>query len=345
VVREAILRELKRGGQVFYLHNRVQGIPGCAQRLKELVPEARLVVAHGQMPLHTLEKAMTEFTSGRADVLVCTSIIGAGLDLPNANTLIVERAELFGLADLYQLRGRVGRSSRQAYAYFFFSPHGAPTLDARRRLSAMLEFGELGSGFRLAVRDMEIRGAGNLLGPQQHGVMHAVGFDLYTRMLDSAVRGLKGEVVAVDAPAQISLGLETYLPEAYVADGRTKLEIYKRLGACGTMEEVAALMDELRDRFGDPPVPVRLLAAQAEIRIAGSGCGLGSVNRQAGILTLVFRERRGVQHVLRGGTAKGWRVDGLKVTLPAPAAPEDVVGFLKGLLRGTPPAASAAIPA
>jgi transcription-repair coupling factor (superfamily II helicase) len=291
VAREAILRELARGGQVFYLHNRVRTIFACAQRLKELVPEARLKVAHGQMPQKVLEKAMEEFASGKADVLVCTSIIGAGLDLPNANTLIVERSDTFGLADLYQIRGRVGRSSRQAYAYFFFPARGVPTLDARRRLAAMLEFGELGSGFRLAVRDLEIRGAGNLLGPQQHGVLLAVGFDLYSRILGTAVRELRGEVVVEAVPPRLNLALSAYLPENYAPDGRSKLEIYKRLASCANEGEVAALREELADRFGPPPPEVSTLLGLARARIAGTEAGLESAARKGDRVTFVFRSR------------------------------------------------------
>jgi len=334
VVREAILREIGRGGQVFYLHNRVMSIAVCAEKLKELVPEARLAVAHGQMSRGPLEKAMSAFGAGKADVLVCTSIIGAGLDLPNANTLIVERAEMFGLADLYQLRGRVGRSKRQAYAYFFFSPRGAPTLDARRRLAAMLEFGELGSGFRLAVRDLEIRGAGNLLGPQQHGALHAVGFDLYTRLLNSAVQELKGEVTVEEVPPKVALGLEAYLPDSWVPDSRSKLEVYKRLSACAALDDLAQLLDELRDRYGAPPPPVRLLAGQAQVRIMGLAGGLESVVRRGGQLSMTFRNRDALLRAMPPAPRRGWEARDRTLNVPSPRDPEELLALLRALLGG-----------
>jgi transcription-repair coupling factor (superfamily II helicase) len=334
VTREAILRELARGGQVFYLHNRVQSIAVCAQRLRDLVPSARLAVAHGQMPFRTLERAMTDFTSGKADVLVCTSIIGAGLDLPNSNTLIVERAELFGLADLYQLRGRVGRSRRQAYAYFFYSQRGAPTLDARRRLAAMLEFGELGSGFRLAVRDLEIRGAGNLLGPQQHGVLQAVGFDLYSRLLDSTVREIKGEVVAAEVPPQFTLAISAYLPDAYVADGRLKLEVYKKLAACETADDLDKFAAELRDRYGEPPPEVGYLMGLAALRRMGTPLGLARVARRGGQALLTFRDLNGLRRVLATGSRKGWKAEGTTLTVPVPTEPGAMLNELKSIIGG-----------
>lgn len=341
VAREAILREMGRGGQVFYLHNRVQGIAGCAERVRELVPEARLAVAHGQMGHRALERAMSGFASGKADVLVCTSIIGAGLDLPNANTLIVERAEMFGLADLYQLRGRVGRSVRQAYAYFFFGPRGTPTLDARRRLAAMLEFGELGSGFRLAVRDLEIRGAGNLLGPQQHGVLHAVGFDLYSRLLDSAVRELKGEVVSESVPPQLALGMDSYLPDSYVTDGRSKLEVYKRLAACATPQELAGFVAEITDRYGPPPREVRILVAAAELRQLATPLNIERILRKGTTATLVFRDRDGLMRMLQAGPPEGFRVSNLSLVCPVPADPEQMLGSLRRLFSTEVPSKAA----
>ena len=332
VVRQAVLRELARGGQVFYLHNRVRTISLCAQRLKELVPEARLVVGHGQMPQRVLERAMDDYANGKADVLVCTSIIGAGLDLPNSNTLVVERSDTFGLADLYQLRGRVGRSSRQAYAYFFFPSRGVPTLDARRRLAAMLEFGELGSGFRLAVRDLEIRGAGNLLGPQQHGVLLAVGFDLYSRILGTAVRELKGEVVVEAVPPRLNLAVEAYLPEHYTSDGRSKLEIYKRLASCADGKELGEFRNELGDRFGPPPPEVRTLMALAEIRIAGTASGLESAARKGDRVTLTFRARADLDraiHALRGN-----RSGDRSIVMRVPAGSEEMLAALRDALAG-----------
>ncbi len=334
VAREAIRRELARGGQVFYLHNRVQSIMACADRVRELVPEARIVVAHGQMPPGPFDRAMSAFTTGKADILVSTSIIGAGLDLPNANTLIVERAEMFGLADLYQIRGRIGRGARQAYGYFFFSPKGAPTLDARRRLAALLEFGELGSGFRLALRDLEIRGAGNLLGAEQHGALHAVGFDLFTRLLDGAVRELKGEVVVPDVPPQFTLGVEAFLPEGWVPDGRTKLEVYKRLAACESAEDLAALLAEFTDRFGPVPPAAARLAALSDLRIRGARRGLRQAVRHGARITLTFKDREALRGVLAAGSRKGWTAEGPTLTIPCETGHDRILAAVRTALGG-----------
>ncbi len=268
LVRFAIRRELERGGQVFYVYNRVQGIEHVAEKVKQLVPEARVAIAHGQLPEDELERVMLEFAEGKWDVLVCTTIIENGLDVPNANTLIVEHCERFGLAQLYQLRGRVGRSERQAYAYFFHDHPKRLSETARKRLEAIREFTDLGSGFRLALRDLEIRGAGNLLGVEQHGFINEVGFDLYMDMLSEAVRKLQGEPLPqkVELP-EADLPVKAFIPETYIDDLEQRLYMYRKMAGVQTEEDIAQIEAELRDRYGEPPQPVQNILSVLRIRV------------------------------------------------------------------------------
>jgi len=250
VIRDAILRELERGGQVFFLHNRVETIDRLALKLAELVPEAKLAVAHGQMRPKDLEKVMLDFLENKTQVLVCSAIIESGLDFPNANTIIINRADQFGLAQLYQLRGRVGRSHRHAYAYLLIPGEKAITPDAERRLRALQELDGLGGGFKLALHDLEIRGAGNLLGQQQSGHISAIGFELYTEMMENAVRELKGEAVAPEVEPEIRLGIPAYFPADYIPDANQRLFFYKRLASLRDSVELDEVKEEIRDRFG-----------------------------------------------------------------------------------------------
>jgi transcription-repair coupling factor (superfamily II helicase) len=250
VIRDAILRELERGGQVFFLHNRVETIDRLALKLADLVPEARMAVAHGQMRPKELEKVMLDFLENKTQVLVCSAIIESGLDFPNANTIIINRADQFGLAQLYQLRGRVGRSHRHAYAYLLIPGEKAITPDAERRLRALQELDGLGGGFKLALHDLEIRGAGNLLGEQQSGQISAVGFELYTEMMEKAVAELKGEEVAPEVDPEIRLGISAYFPESYIPDANQRLYFYKRLASLSNPIELEQLKEEITDRFG-----------------------------------------------------------------------------------------------
>ncbi len=268
LVRFAIRRELERGGQVFYVYNRVQGIEHVAEKVKQLVPEARVAIAHGQLPEDELERVMLEFAEGKWDVLVCTTIIENGLDVPNANTLIVEHCERFGLAQLYQLRGRVGRSERQAYAYFFHDHPKRLNETARKRLEAIREFTDLGSGFRLALRDLEIRGAGNLLGVEQHGFINEVGFDLYMDMLSEAVRKLQGEPLPqkIELP-EADLPVKAFIPETYIDDLEQRLYMYRKMAGVQSEEDIAQIEAELRDRYGEPPQPVRNILSVLRIRV------------------------------------------------------------------------------
>jgi transcription-repair coupling factor (superfamily II helicase) len=282
VVREAILYEMERGGQVFFVHNRVRSIGAFADWLRDTVPEARVVVAHGQMAERSLERAMRAFLGGEADVLLATAIIENGLDIPNANTLLVNRADRFGLAQLYQLRGRVGRSERLAFAYFLVPPRQPLTPTARARLAAIQEFCELGAGFRIAARDLEIRGAGNLLGAEQHGFMEAVGFETYCRLLEEAVAELEGRELPARREVELRLGLELQLPAAYIPEPALRLSFYKRLAGVADDREMAALLDEVVDRYGPAPLELANLLAAQRVRVAAQRAGVVSVVRRGG---------------------------------------------------------------
>ena len=286
LVQDAIKRELARGGQVFYVHNRVRGIPRTLNRVQALVPWAEVATAHGQMAESQLEQVMQAFVEQEQDVLVCTTIIESGLDLPNVNTLIVEDADRMGLAQLYQLRGRVGRSDRLAYAYLTYRSDEVLSDVAYQRLGALQAFTELGSGFRLAKRDLELRGAGNVLGAQQHGFMMAVGFDLYTRFLEEAVAELKGESLTPKIRPVIELPVDAYLPDDYVPVGSDRIDWYRRLNAADTIEDVREGLDELIDRFGDPPVPAVQLIRLMELRVAAAKRGVIQIAKDKTEVTL-----------------------------------------------------------
>jgi transcription-repair coupling factor (superfamily II helicase) len=268
VVRDAILREIRRGGQVFFVHNRVESIDRQAAHLRELVPEAAVAVAHGQMGERQLEQVMDDFMHVRANVLVCSAIIESGLDIPRANTIIINRADTFGLAQLYQLRGRVGRSNVRAYAYLLIPGEHLIGKDAHKRLQALQELDELGGGFRLAAHDLEIRGAGNMLGKQQSGHITAVGFELYTQMMEEAVREVRGETVTAEVEPEIQLGISAYIPEAYVEDVNQRLILYKRLAGARRGDELTAIADEMQDRFGPLPPLVDSLLRVMDLRRA-----------------------------------------------------------------------------
>lgn len=268
LVREAIEREMARGGQVFYLHNRVDDMAKQVDQIRELVPEARVAHAHGKMTESELESVILGFLDGEFDVLVTTTIIETGIDIPNVNTLIVNNADRMGLSQLYQLRGRVGRSNRVAYAYFMYQRDKVLTEVAEQRLQAVKEFTELGSGFKIAMRDLSIRGAGNLLGAQQHGFIDSVGFDLYSQMLeDAVVERQTGEVKSEDPGVEIILPYDAYIPEHYIPDGYQKIQMYKRVKSIETMEDYNEIIDELVDRFGDLPPEVERLMRIARMRV------------------------------------------------------------------------------
>jgi transcription-repair coupling factor (superfamily II helicase) len=300
IIRDAIQRELNRGGQVFFLHNRVTTIDTMRAKLQTLVPNARIVIGHGQMHADDLEEVMTKFVNGEADVFLSTTIIESGLDIPNANTIIIDRADRFGLSDLYQLRGRVGRYKHQAYAYLLLPRHAQLLTDVRKRISAMKQYASLGSGFKIAMRDLEIRGAGNLLGAEQSGHITAVGFELYCQLLKQSVSSLKGEKIKPRVEVEVKLDFlnknvaqpsrlhgeragadesksETggrdacaTLPENYVTEPHHRIEMYRKLAQATDKAALENLQKELRDRFGPIPPPVELLLQIAELKILAS---------------------------------------------------------------------------
>jgi transcription-repair coupling factor (superfamily II helicase) len=288
LIDEGISREIDRGGQVFFVHNRIETIIGIADHIQRIVPRARVAVAHGQMKERELEDVMHRFVSGDVDVLVSTMIVESGLDVPNANTMFVNRADHFGLAQLYQLRGRVGRSHRRAYCYLMVPD--AVDVDADRRLKILEHHTELGSGYRIALKDMEMRGAGNILGPEQSGFVHAVGFDLYLRLLDETVhRLMQGDDAPKSAPSDVTIDSPNYLPDDYVEAQDAKLDVYRRLSRVGQVEEIERLRLELRDRFGPLPPPAEGMIALAMLRVVGGQLGIEGILVRGDEARITFR--------------------------------------------------------
>lgn len=291
VIKEAVEREHRRGGQVFFVHNRVESIGTMADHLHALIPEAKIAVGHGQMDEHELEKVMLSFMNGEKNILLCTTIIESGLDIPAANTIIINRADTFGLSQLYQLRGRVGRSKHRAYAYLLIPAEETITGDARKRLEVIQELTELGSGFKIAAHDLEIRGAGNLLGGEQSGQIEAVGFDLYTQLLEEAVAELKGEENIPDVEPNINLGVAAYIPDDYIDDVNERLVIYKRLASVKEDGEVSEIADELRDRYGPLPKLVENLLTMMEIKRVIRKALVTSIDAAKGRVSITFDPR------------------------------------------------------
>jgi transcription-repair coupling factor (superfamily II helicase) len=287
LVRQALEREHAREGQGFFLHNRVEDIDETAERLRALCPKLRFTVAHGQMDEKLLEQRMMGFLRGDADVLVSTSIIESGIDIPQANTLIVDRSDLFGLSQLYQIRGRVGRSRERAYAYLLYPSAAALTPEAADRLSALSDYTELGAGFKVAMRDLELRGAGSLLGDEQSGHVAALGFELYMQMLDEAVRGLEpdGEEEAPE-PVRLDVNVDAYVPADYIPYEQAKVEVHRRIAGARDVGELAELRAELADRFGDPPEPLQNLITLQQARIKLGEAGAQAVTFRQGRLAV-----------------------------------------------------------
>ncbi len=355
VVRQAILRELDRGGQVFFVHNRVQSIGVVRQKLERLVPDARIGVGHGQMDEHELSRVMERFTNGDIDLLLCTSIIESGLDIPNANTLIVDRADTFGLAQLYQLRGRVGRAAQRAYAYFFTDTRHRPTTEAHERLETIAEQTELGAGYSIAMRDLEMRGAGDILGMRQSGQIAAVGFHLYTRLLAEAVKRLKAaksEVrgamseVADVGPRTADLGLATVdlpipasLPADYIPDRKLRLQLYRRLASLAAEGEVEAVSAELGDRFGPLPRSAENLIYQLKVKVRANRAGAESVASESGQIVITLPA--GAAGAVQTDLGPGVRVSKNRIWLPRAANEGDWRAQLLAVLqrlRNAPPA-------
>ncbi|HEV8676239.1 MAG TPA: transcription-repair coupling factor [Methylomirabilota bacterium] len=288
VIKDAIERELSRGGQVFVVHNRIQSLPALTRLLQRLVPRARIAVAHGQLPEAALERTMTQYVAGEYDVLVSTAIVESGLDIPASNTIIINRADRFGLAQLYQLRGRVGRDRLQAYAYLLIPADGRVDETAAKRLRVIQELTELGSGLKVALRDLEIRGAGNLLGAEQHGQIEAVGFDLYMKLLDEAVRELRGEPVEEELDPVVTVDAAAYLPEHYVAEAGQRLAIYKRLAGLRSEAELAEVRAELVDRFGPLPTAAEHLLDVVALRLLAKALRIEKLEVRGGRSVLTF---------------------------------------------------------
>jgi transcription-repair coupling factor (superfamily II helicase) len=289
VMRRAIGNEIERAGQVYFVHNRVESIYSMADLLHRLVPQARIGVGHGQMSEDALEKVMVDFVAHKYDVLLATTIIENGLDIPNANTMIINRADRYGLSQLYQLRGRVGRSDRRAYAYLLIPPEDNLSPVAKKRLAAIREFSDLGSGFRVAALDLEIRGAGNLLGGEQSGQIEAVGFDMYMKLLEQTIKELKGEEIEDEVRANVNLRVDLRIDETYIPDMNQRLTIYRRMAGVRSEDELGTLIEEVRDRYGPPPTSIENLAEYAFIRLLADRVGIESIDREGQLVVLKFR--------------------------------------------------------
>ena len=289
VMRRAIGNEMERGGQVFFVHNRVQSIYSMADLLHRLVPQAKIGVGHGQMGEDELEKVMVDFMAHKYDVLLATTIIENGIDIPSANTIIINRADRYGLSQLYQLRGRVGRSDRRAYAYLLIPPEDNLSPVAKKRLAAIREFSDLGSGFRVAALDLEIRGAGNLLGGEQSGQIEAVGFDMYMKLLEQTIKELKGEEIEDEIRANVNLRVDLRIDDSYIPDMNQRLTVYRRMAGVRSEDELRKVVEEARDRYGPPPPSIENLAEYAFIRLLADRIGIESIDREAHLVVLKFR--------------------------------------------------------
>jgi len=325
-IREGILAEIDRGGQAYFVHNRVHNMDKVRSRLEALVPEATFAVGHGQMDEEELEKAMIAFLDGKADVLIATTIIESGLDIPNVNTIFINNADQFGLADLHQLRGRVGRYRVQAYCHLLL-PVDRPILtQAQKRIKAVEEYSELGSGFKIAMRDLEIRGVGNLLGREQSGNIAAVGFDLYTRMLERAVRKARKQAIEDLPDASVELGVEASVPVEYVPDLRSRVEAYRRIAGCRTAEELAGARKELEDRFGRLPEPVENFVKVVRVRQLAQGWRLTSVARVGGVVVAKFLDRKRAEGLAKRGSVR--IIDAETIHIHGADAIDDLIALL-----------------
>jgi transcription-repair coupling factor (superfamily II helicase) len=338
LIQSAIEQELERGGQVYFVHNRVDTIWEIAAKIQALVPKARIIVGHGQMSEGELEKVMLKFMHHEADILVSTTIIENGLDIPLCNTILINRADRLGLSELYQLRGRVGRSNRRAYAYLMLPPEVELTPIARRRLAALKEFSDLGAGFKIAALDLELRGAGNMLGGEQSGHIEAIGFELYTQMLERAVREMKGEAAPDEAETQLNLGLNIRIPADYVPEENQRLQMYKRVARVETEKQLADVSAELQDRYGPPPPAVRNLLDYASLKLLCMKVGVNAIERKRDNVTLKFQQNAAVdpEQLARFVAAQRgaqFTPDGmLKFILKATAA-DEVLHALRSLLE------------
>jgi transcription-repair coupling factor (superfamily II helicase) len=346
LVREAVLRELERNGQVFFVHNRVQSIAYVTRKLQSIVPEASIAIAHGQMPEGELAKTMADFARGKHNILVCTTIIESGMDMPNVNTLIVNQADRFGLTQLYQLRGRVGRDRHRAYAYFLLPEDAMMTKEALMRLGVIAELTELGSGFRIASHDLEIRGGGNLLGKDQSGHIHQVGYELYTQLLSEAVAEISGRDAREEEEPELDLRIPAFLPDDFIPEAGTRLDFYRKLAASRTVLEADELELELLDRFGRLPSPAEALCDLTRLRAIMREMGVKEMKRGNGALFLTLSGGSGVDRTSlvrlvakERNTFSFARGEMLSVRLSGDAPPE-VLAAAKNLLNRLSPGGS-----
>ncbi len=335
LIRHAIIRELNRDGQVYFVHNRVRDIEIVAQKLRQIVPEARIEIGHAQMPEHDLERVMFDFVNHKFDVLLATTIVESGLDIPNANTIFIDEADRYGLADLHQLRGRVGRYKHRAYCYLLVDPNKSLTPVATKRLRAIEEFSHMGAGFSIAMRDLEIRGAGNLLGTQQSGHIAAIGYELYCHLLERAVRVLKRLPPKRSVDVEIDLPCKAYIPSSYVPDMRSKIDLYRRLARVADEGQLRDLIDELHDRFGPPPAPLAEMLSLAEIRIAAWHWGIREIRTENTYVVFRYTSPKKVK-ALQSHTGGRLRiVDSRSAYLPSDGrkGTESLLEILKSVLR------------
>ena len=336
LIRHAVLRELSRGGQIFFVHNRVEDIEILARRLRQIVPEAKLAIAHGQMHEHDLERVMLDFVDRRCDLLLATTIVESGLDIPNANTIFINEADRYGLADLHQLRGRVGRYKHRAYCCLLIDPNKSLSPSAAKRLRAIEEFSDMGAGFAIAMRDLEIRGAGNILGTAQSGHIATVGYELYCSLLENAVRSARQLPPKTSIEVDVDLPGKGYIPRSYVPDMRLKINLYRRLARVSNISELDDFRSELNDRFGTPPPPVQHLLELAQIRIAAHRWRITSIHLEDQYAVMTYASG---QHIRQLAAAAGGRlrvVDAKSAYLPLQkevASPESILGQLKSLLQ------------
>ena len=341
LIRSAIELEVNRGGQVYFVHNRVETIYQRAAWLQEWLPGVRVGVGHGQLSETELEKALLGFMRHEFDVFVCTTIIENGIDIPLANTILIENAERYGLSELYQLRGRVGRSNRRAYAYLLVPENKDLTEIARKRLAALKEFSDLGAGFKIAALDLELRGSGNLLGGAQHGQMDAVGYDTYLKLLEDTVRELKGEEIPVEVHSTITLGVDIRIPASYIAEEMQRLRAYKKIASLHSQLEANKILEEFADRYGPPPDVVKTLASFSLVRATAQRLGIESIDRRQGFFNIKVNleakiRPEGLMEIVTSTPGAQFSPAGI-LRLPAdpyPAtAPEKLLGYLQDTLH------------
>ncbi|HMB95195.1 MAG TPA: transcription-repair coupling factor, partial [Tepidisphaeraceae bacterium] len=335
-IKLAIMRELQREGQVYFVHNRVHNILEMADEIQQMVPDARIIVGHGQMGEGQLEDVMLKFVRHEADILVCTTIIESGLDIPNVNTILINQADRFGLSELHQLRGRVGRYKHRAYCYLLLPADRPITPVAAKRLKAIEEYSHLGAGFKIAMKDLEIRGAGNILGPEQSGHIATVGYEMYCQLLEEAVRQIKQQPKPIQPDAHVDIGITAILPKTYIPADRQRLDVYRRLTRCTDLQMLADLEKDITDAFGEPPRQVMVLFALTELRLLLGMYGIESIIRKDPDVVLTVREAMKAQSVLAGAPGSLRIIDDQTIYLRMPKTymePETLLLVLRNLVR------------